>query len=118
MSNPSTTDIFILEDFQNQTHEVMGLPVLGQSSLVHSSSTISYDSLTTPHDALFERALQLHRQGQMNDAEKIYYDILDQKPDHLGAIRRSCSASRNGAGLSARCQSPYFRAKSLDFRGC
>ena len=38
-----------------------------------------------PQDTPFERALQLHRQGQLDIAETLYYDILDRTPDHPGA---------------------------------
>jgi tetratricopeptide (TPR) repeat protein len=38
--------------------------------------------------ARFEQALVLHQQGQLADAERIYREILQQRPQHFGALHR------------------------------
>ena len=37
-------------------------------------------------EAAFQRALALHRQGQIGSAESLYREILEQAPDHFGAL--------------------------------
>ena len=56
------------------------------SSLIVSSGWGISEVKSVPHDVQLERALQLHRQGQLDEAETIYYDILDREPNHLGAV--------------------------------
>ena len=55
------------------------------SSFIVSSGWGISEIKSEPHDLQFERALQLHQQGQLDSAETIYCDILDREPDHLGA---------------------------------
>ena len=50
------------------------------SSFVISSGWGISEVQSAPQDAQFERALQLHRQGQLDEAETVYYDILDLNP--------------------------------------
>ena len=38
--------------------------------------------------ARFERAIALHQQGKLADAERIYREILRQQPQHFGALHR------------------------------
>ena len=40
----------------------------------------------TEIEAVFQRALALHRQGQIGPAESLYKEILDKAPAHFGAL--------------------------------
>jgi Flp pilus assembly protein TadD len=39
----------------------------------------------TPAQA-YEMAVVLHRQGRLNEAERVYRGILQLRPDHLGSL--------------------------------
>ncbi len=38
--------------------------------------------------AKFAQAMTLHRQGNLADAERLYREVLQQQPNHFGALHR------------------------------
>src|SRR4051794_31679182 len=40
----------------------------------------------TSRAASFDKAMELHRQGRLDEAESIYADVLQQQPDHFDAL--------------------------------
>jgi Flp pilus assembly protein TadD len=55
------------------------------NSIIVSSIWGMSEIKSVPHDTQFEQAVQLHKQGRHDEAETIYYGILDSEPNHHGA---------------------------------